>query len=468
MKHFILKIIFLLSFITVIFYSCANPLPPTGGEEDKTPPTIVNSYPLPNTLNFKDNKIIIEFDDYVDRRSFVESFLLTPYTEKNLEFDWSGSEVTVIAPSGLKENTTYSVFIGKELKDIYGNKLTEPIHFAFSTGNKIDNCSIEGKVFSKKPNSVFIGAYKLQSEFDTTANPVYNKPLYITQLNDLNSYVFYNLPVGKFRLFAIEDYNRNYLYDRGIDNIALLPVDLQTEDSVLLKSVNFIFPNFLPEQNYYLYETFIKSFYSDSIGIISTSIKDGSDEIQTDEKIFLKINNIKINREIIADNLKLIDSAKGEKIFFALNWYSDSLLEILPVVKFKYAAVIKLTLDLNSVKNGYKFEITFKIAEEKKFTSLSGTVSNSKKLGYPVIISLYSKNKDSRRYRYFMTKDSIFNFTDVYEDEYILFAFIDQNGNEQYDYGNPYPYKPSEYFFIIDKGLNIRGNLTLRDLRILF
>jgi len=195
-KHFILKIIFLLSFITVIFYSCANPLPPTGGEEDKTPPTIVNSYPLPNTLNFKDNKIIIEFDDYVDRRSFVESFLLTPYTEKNLEFDWSGSEVTVIAPSGLKENTTYSVFIGKELKDIYGNKLTEPIHFAFSTGNKIDNCSIEGKVFSKKPNSVFIGAYKLQSEFDTTANPVYNKPLYITQLNDLNSYVFYNLPVG--------------------------------------------------------------------------------------------------------------------------------------------------------------------------------------------------------------------------------------------------------------------------------
>jgi hypothetical protein len=248
----------------------------------------------------------------------------------------------------------------------------------------------------------------------------------------------------------------------------LLPVDLQTEDSVLLKSVNFIFPNFLPEQNYYLSETFIKSFYSDSIGIISTSIKDGSDEIQTDEKIFLKINNIKINREIIADNLKLIDSAKGEKIFFALNWYSDSLLEILPVVKFKYAAVIKLTLDLNSVKNGYKFEITFKIAEEKKFTSLSGTVSNSKKLGYPVIISLYSKNKDSRRYRYFMTKDSIFNFTDVYEDEYILFAFIDQNGNEQYDYGNPYPYKPSEYFFIIDKGLNIRGNLTLRDLRILF
>ena len=465
---FRLNILSLLFFIAVIFYGCANPLPPTGGEEDKTPPSVVKSYPLPNTLNFRGNKIIIEFDDYVDRRSFVESFLLTPYSERNLEFDWSGSEVTVITPSGLKENTTYSVFIGKDLKDIYGNKLTEPIHFAFSTGNKIDNCSIEGKIFSKKPNSVFIGAYKLQSEFDTTANPEFNKPLYITQLNDVNNYVFYNLPVGKFRLFAIEDFNHNYLYDRGIDNIAMLPLDLQTEDSVTLKSVNFIFPDYLPEQNYFQSEKFLNSFYTDSVGIVSFSIKNASNEIQTNEKIFLKLNNVKLNREIIADNLNLFDSTKGEKIVFALNWYSDSLLEILPVVKFKYASVVKLTLDLNSVKSGYKFEVAFKIADAKKFASISGTVTNRVEPGYPVIISLYSKNKDTRRYKYFMTGDTIFNFTDVYEDEYLLFAFIDKNGNEQYDYGNPYPYKPSEYFFIIDKGLNIRGNLTLRDLRILF
>lgn len=464
---FKLNILYSLFLIGVIFYSCANPLPPTGGEEDKTPPSIVNSYPLPNTLNFRDNKIIIEFDDYVDRRSFVESFLLIPYPEKDLEFDWSGNEITVTVPSGLKENTTYSVFIGKDLKDIYGNQLTEPIHFAFSTGNKIDNCSIEGRIFSKRPNSVFVGAYKLQSEFDTIANPEFNKPLYITQLNEVGNYVFYNLPVGKFRLFAIEDLNHNYLYDRGIDNIAMLPMDLQTEDSVTLKSVNFIFLDYFPDQNYFQSEKFLNSFYTDSVGLISLSIKGGA-EIQTNEKIFLKLNNIKLNRGVIADNLALFDSTVGERIVFALNWYSDSLVEILPVVKFKYSSVVKLVLDLSSFKSAYKFESTFKIADEKKFATISGTVINQVETGYPVIISLYSKNKDSRRYRYFMTKDTTFNFTDVYEDEYLLFAFIDRNGNEQYDAGNPYPYKPSEYFFIIDKGLNVRGNLTLRDLKILF
>ena len=88
-------IIFTALYIFAYFAGCANQQPPSGGEDDKMPPKIKYLYPRPNTVNFKGSEITLEFDEYVDRRSFIDAFFVTPKPKGGIEYDWSGKEVTV-------------------------------------------------------------------------------------------------------------------------------------------------------------------------------------------------------------------------------------------------------------------------------------------------------------------------------------------------------------------------------------
>ena len=91
------KILFVFAVLYCIafFAGCANQQPPSGGEDDKVPPKIKYLYPRPNTVNFSGNELTIEFDEYVDRRSFIDAFFVTPKPKGTLSYDWSGKEVTV-------------------------------------------------------------------------------------------------------------------------------------------------------------------------------------------------------------------------------------------------------------------------------------------------------------------------------------------------------------------------------------
>ncbi|MEO6695046.1 MAG: Ig-like domain-containing protein, partial [Ignavibacteria bacterium] len=111
--------------IMMFFYSCANQLPPSGGEDDKIAPKVVSISPKPDMKNYKGNKLVFRFDEYVDRRSFEESFYIFPKPAGVPSFDWSGKEVEVQLPVSLKKDQTYVVTIGNELKDVRGSNRLE-------------------------------------------------------------------------------------------------------------------------------------------------------------------------------------------------------------------------------------------------------------------------------------------------------------------------------------------------------
>lgn len=216
------KEINILVLFVLLLNGCANQLPPDGGPVDITRPEIIYTYPENGTRNFKDDKIIIKFDRYVDERTFEESIFISPYIE-GMEFDWSGKKVEISFSSQLRSNTTYVVNIGTDVKDKYRNYLNMANSYvlAFSTGEEIDKGYIKGIVFPKSEgdnvNGIMVFAYLITNENMNTLNPMGAKPDFITQTGKNGEFYFNHIPFGEYRIIAVKDAYRNLLYDKEVD-----------------------------------------------------------------------------------------------------------------------------------------------------------------------------------------------------------------------------------------------------------
>ena len=226
-------------FLIILFLSgCANQLPPGGGEVDKIPPTIEEFYPQNGITNFLEDHISFDFSEYVNKRSFKGAVFISPQIEGELKYNWSGTNVTIEFPNKLKANTTYVVTIGTDVADVQNrNKMAQSFSLTFSTGNEIDKRSIIGKVFDNNPSGVMIYAYKLNGD---TLDPNKVKPDYITQSGKNGSYKLDGLSAGKFRVFAVRDKFKDFLFQPKQDEIGISNRDvIFIKNDTTVNNVNF-------------------------------------------------------------------------------------------------------------------------------------------------------------------------------------------------------------------------------------
>ncbi|HAP36241.1 MAG TPA: hypothetical protein DCQ28_09975, partial [Bacteroidetes bacterium] len=234
MKQFIILV------ITIFLIGCAGQRLPEGGPADLAPPQIISVFPEPNSINFTGNSIVLEFNEYVDRRSVESAIFISPSIE-NAEYDWSGTEVTIFFNQELRKNTTYVVSVGTDVVDVRaGNRMANAFSISFSTGEKIDNGAIFGKVFDEKPDGVLIFSYRLNDINPDTLNPAISKPDYLTQAGSMGDFELTNLAAGKYRLFAIRDEYRNLLYDPETDAAGTTDDVLITDVDTVKSGIKFI------------------------------------------------------------------------------------------------------------------------------------------------------------------------------------------------------------------------------------
>ena len=214
----IIKIFSIIIFISFLI-SCANQLPPGGGEVDKIPPEIISSSPENGTTNYKEDYIEFEFSEFVDKRSFKEALFISPAIDEQLDISWSGKSVEVKFLNGLRQNTTYVVTIGTDVVDINNkNRMANSYSISFSTGDKIDKRNIEGKVYGKDIEGALIFAYKFSED---TVNYLSKKPDYISQIGKDGSYKLNGLAESVYRIFAIKDQLRDFKYQADQDLIGM-------------------------------------------------------------------------------------------------------------------------------------------------------------------------------------------------------------------------------------------------------
>jgi hypothetical protein len=212
--------------LAILLGACAGQIPPPGGPVDTTPPQIVRTEPDSNAVNVQTNAIVLEFSEYVERRSVEESIFISPYVGE-LEFDWSGREVTIAFPETLRSNTTYVMNVGTDVVDLRArNRMAHGFTLAFSTGDSIDKGAINGKVFDEKPEGVMLFAYALGGRRPDTLDPATTKPDYIMQTGKDGSFTFAHIRFDTYRVIAVRDVYRNLLYDRQIDQFGVTTRDV--------------------------------------------------------------------------------------------------------------------------------------------------------------------------------------------------------------------------------------------------
>lgn len=194
---------------------CANPVPPSGGPRDTTPPAIAQSRPENGAVNVERASVSITFSEYVERRAFTEALSVTPRFAQPLEFDWSGREVTISFPEPLRDNTTYILTLDTNLSDVRGVTLNRPVQVAFSTGPTINRGAIAGVVRTAPAGQIAEGvdvyAYLLPDTTDGAALPdsLPPRPAYRTQTGEDGRFAFEYLREQPYYVIALRDNNRD-------------------------------------------------------------------------------------------------------------------------------------------------------------------------------------------------------------------------------------------------------------------
>ncbi|MFC2136086.1 Ig-like domain-containing protein [Bacteroidota bacterium] len=195
---------------------------------DKIPPEIIEVYPEIGTTNFSDDYFEITFSEYVDKRSVKDAIFISPAIEGELEFDWSGKSLEVSWEVTLRANTTYTVSVGSDVVDHNNrNRMAETFNLIFSTGNEIDKGMISGKVYDEKPAGVMVFAYR---KSDSLFNPSEVKPDFISQVGEKGDYKLIGLADGDYRILAVRDEFRDFLYNVEQDQFGSPFTDVKLTD----------------------------------------------------------------------------------------------------------------------------------------------------------------------------------------------------------------------------------------------
>ncbi|CAN5658175.1 hypothetical protein BH10BAC5_BH10BAC5_04530 [soil metagenome] len=443
-KH--INILSLLLFALLIS-SCANQQPPPGGPEDKTPPVIIKLTPRDSTTNYTGNKISFEFDEYVNRRSFEESFFISPKPSSNQKFDWSGRSVDVIFENGFDINKTYSITINRDLKDLNGgNALTAPFNFAFTTGNKIENGNISGTLFGDNFDRIIVSCYQLPD-----ANPTVKKGDYITQPDITGNYTFRNLAPGNYRIFVIRDESRDQLFSKEIDKIAIPFQDVSLQRDSAVSGLNFLLSSPSIDTRTV---PFFSALARDTTGTIYSSMRNGD---QTPEALnaYFYLKNKKVTKSEFAEKLVLKEKVTGKNVKIAFNWLNDSLVNIFNSEKLDLKKDYEFSAPLNSIDGKINYLLSFRTSSEKEVSNviidLKGNYLSSSKIKFLLINTAnifirYAGEITTPGISDSANAKSSVQIKNVPAGDYKLFAYDDANDNDKYDYGVLDPFEFAEKF----------------------
>lgn len=231
-KHRLIKSISYLAitgFLALIMVECANPVTPTGGPKDETPPIAVSSEPENYSANFSDREMSVKFNEFVQLKELQQQMLISPPMENRPEIKIKKKSIVIKLDEDekLSENTTYTIFLGNAVVDLTEANPYLNFEYVFSTGNFVDSLSLKGTVknsFSGLPaENVSVMLYVDKNDtIPLDSMPLRIRPNYVAKTDAEGNFSLHNLRNVTYKIFALNDQNSNYLYDLPYEEIAFL------------------------------------------------------------------------------------------------------------------------------------------------------------------------------------------------------------------------------------------------------
>lgn len=221
---------FLSLFLLLLLWSCAKRGRPDGGPEDVEPPKFISAKPANYNINYKDDQVVINFDEYVKLKNARQQIIISPpLSEKPSIAPMSAPskrfEIEVPRDS-LLENTTYTINFGTSIEDNNEGNPLPYFKYVFSTGSELDSLKLSGRVFdafNRLPDdNISVVLHRLDSTYsDSTVFK--NQPFYIAYTDSSSAFTIENIKAGQYKIFAIKDKNSNYTFEANTDKIGFLP-----------------------------------------------------------------------------------------------------------------------------------------------------------------------------------------------------------------------------------------------------
>ena len=236
----------LILFFLIFFSSCANIVPPNGGEIDTTAPMLLYSVPNNKEINFKESKMEFVFDEKIVDSDFEQNFLISPPLLNNSSHSIKGNKLVVQLESSLEENTTYSISLSKTIKDLNEGNEIQNLSLCFSTGKQIDSLTLKGKVidilYNQALNNAYVALYIVDKN-KPLPNLKSENPNYITKTDSKGNFYFKNLKKYYYYIYAFDDIDLNGSYNLIDEKVGFIDSMIYTGQNEILVnafSLNFI------------------------------------------------------------------------------------------------------------------------------------------------------------------------------------------------------------------------------------
>ena len=210
------RYIYIIGIFFLLLASCANRgQGPQGGPRDSIPPAILKEVPVNGTLNFNAKEILVYFDEYIQMNDVQKHVLISPPQQTPPEVKAIGKHMSVVFQEQLQDSTTYTIDFGAAICDYNEKTPLEGYVFSFSTGDVIDSLAISGTIYNAANldpvTEVLVGIHRNPHDSAFTSLPFSR----ITRANSEGHFTIHNIQPGTYRIYALNDISRDYLYQPG-------------------------------------------------------------------------------------------------------------------------------------------------------------------------------------------------------------------------------------------------------------
>ena len=431
----------------VLLSGCGQILAPTGGPRDSLPPKLMSAVPPNQSVNFRGNRITLNFDEYVTLDQLRENLLVSPSPKNDPYIDSKLRSIIIKLRDTLEANTTYTINLGNSIHDLNEGNVLRNFSYTFSTGTTIDSLDFSGKVLIAETGVIDSTLLvMLYSKTEDSAVMLF-KPKYITRLSRDGSFTFHNLSAASYRVYALKDVDGSRTYNKPTELFAFgdSPVVVNSNtDQVTL----YAYAEEKEKGSTTRGTPDSKLRYSTKIGVENQDILTGID--------------IEFNRPLKSydkNQLTLLDSAgkplprvtlkmdtSNKKLTLSNDW--------VPGRAYKLVVGKDLGIDTGGLTLQKNDTLSFNTKKLSEYGSLKVKIKNVKADDHPVL-QLFSNNILVSSHA--ITGNEWFA-PSVLAGEYEIRILFDKNKNGTWDPGNFVSKRQPEKVFSVPKRESVRAN----------
>lgn len=366
----------------LLLAACAQPMAPSGGDKDVTPPQLTKTTYKINNKN-QITEFELHFNENITVNSKDENVFINPILNTKPKIINSNKTLIIKFDQPLESNINYTVDINTAIGDLNENNIGKYPTLNITNQNNPDSLKIQGKI---------IHATTIQSYKNIFLKLVNNKAEYLTKIS-ADTFSIQKLPNTPFNAIVFEDANKNKIaeeneiigHQKNFDNNKYLSIYTypKIKEKITINQYNNLYQISgiekykLPIIQYNINNSLI---YNDTLYTLNTKQK-------PDSLIFNKENYL------LQNNL-LNNSKKFKTILIKLDNYTDSNTYLQIVINNKIQQINNLKIISSKDSNKkYSYEIVDKkTLDEYEFYKIK--LSENPYSNY--ITELYSKTDTAK------------------------------------------------------------------------